>query len=108
MGIQLTNNASTTVPLAVTSTQTSLTVTTGTGVLFPILGAGDYFYATIQDVNNHFEIVKVTARTDDVMTMLRAQEDTLAIPFAANSRFEIRVTVENILSKFDDLDFLLL
>jgi hypothetical protein len=108
MAIKLTNNASTTVPLAVTSTQTSLTVTTGTGVLFPILGAGDYFYATIQDVNDHFEIVKVTARTDDVMTMLRAQEDTLAISFAANSRFEIRVTVENILSKFDDLDFLLL
>ena len=108
MGIQLTNNASTTVPLAVTSTQTSLTVTTGTGVLFPILGAGDYFYATIQDVNDHFEIVKATARTDDVMTIVRAQEDTLAIPFAANSRFEIRVTVENILSKFDDLDFLLL
>jgi hypothetical protein len=108
MGIQLTNNASTIVPLAVTSTQTSLTVAAGTGVLFPILGAGDYFFATIQDVNNHFEIVKVTARTDDVMTMLRAQEDTLAIPFAANSRFEIRVTVENILSKFDDLDFLLL
>lgn len=108
MSIKLTNNASTTVPLAVTSTQTSLTVTTGTGVLFPILGAGDYFYATIQDVNDHFEIVKVTARTDDVMTIVRAQENTLAIPFAANSRFELRVTVENILSKFDDLDFLLL
>jgi hypothetical protein len=108
MAIKLTNNASTTVPLAVTSTQTSLTVTTGTGVLFPILGAGDYFYATIQDVNDHFEIVKVTARTDDVMTIVRAQENTLAIPFAANSRFEIRVTVENFIAQFADIDFLLL
>jgi hypothetical protein len=108
MGIKLTNNAVTTIPSAVSSVQTSLTVTTGTGALFPILGGGDYFYATLSDVNNNFEIVKVTARTDDVMTITRAQESTLAIPFPANSRFELRVTVQNLLSKFDDLDFLLL
>lgn len=108
MGIQLKNNASTTVPLAVTSTATSLVVASGTGAEFPTLGAGDYFYATIQDVNNNFEIVKVTARADDTMTITRAQEGTLAIPFPANSRFELRVTVENMLSKFTDLDFLLL
>ena len=108
MGIQLKNNAATTVPLAISSTATSLVVASGTGAEFPTLGAGDYFYATIQDVNNHFEIVKVTARTDDTMTITRAQEGTLAIPFPANSRFELRVTVENMLSKFTDLDFLLL
>lgn len=108
MGIQLKNNASTTVPLAISSTATSLVVASGTGAEFPTLGAGDYFYATIQDVNNNFEIVKVTARTDDTMTITRAQEGTLAIPFPANSRFELRVTVENMLSKFTDLDFLLL
>jgi hypothetical protein len=77
-------------------------------VLFPILGTGDYFYATLQDVNNNLEIVKVTARTDDIMTLVRAQESTLAIPFPANSKFEIRVTVESIQSQLDDLDFLLL
>lgn len=108
MGIKLTNNASTTVPLSISSTVTSLSVATSTGAQFPVLGAGDYFYATIQDVNNHFEIVKVTARADDVMTIVRGQENTLAIPFPANSRFELRVTVENVLSKFDDLDFLIL
>jgi hypothetical protein len=108
MGIQLKNNASTTVPLAISSTDTSLTVAAGVGATFPVMGAGDYFYATIQDVNNHFEIVKVTARADDTMTIVRGQEGTLAIPFPANSRFELRVTVENVLSKFDDLDFLLL
>jgi hypothetical protein len=108
MGIKLTNNAFATVPSAVSSTQTTLTVATGKGALFPILGTGDYFYATLMDVNSNFEIVKVTARTDDVMTMVRAQESTLAIPFPANSRFEIRVTVENMLSKFTDLNFLLL
>ena len=108
MGVQLKNNASTTIPSSVSSTDTSLVVAAGTGAEFPTLGAGDYFYATIQDVNNHFEIVKVTARADDTMTVTRAQEGTLAIPFPANSRFELRVTVENMLSKFTDLDFLLL
>lgn len=108
MGIQLTNNASTTVPAAVSSTATSFVVATGTGNLFPALGASDYFYATLQDVNNNLEIVKVTARVDDTMTVLRGQENTLAIPFAANSRFELRVTVQNILSNITDQNYLLL
>ena len=108
MGLQLKNNASTTVPLAISSTATSLVVATGAGSGFPTLSTGDYFFATIQDVNNHFEIVKVTARADDTMTIVRAQEGTLAIPFPANSRFEIRVTVENMLATFTDQDFLLL
>ena len=38
MGIQLKNNASTTVPLVISSTATSLVVAAGTGVGFPILG----------------------------------------------------------------------
>jgi hypothetical protein len=108
MGIQLKNNASTTVPLAVSSTDTSLTVAAGAGATFPVLGTGDYFHATIQDVNNHYEIVKVTARTDDTMTITRGQEGTLAIPFPANSRFELRVTAQNLADVVESLDFLLL
>jgi hypothetical protein len=108
MGIKLTNNAIATVPSAVSSTQTTLTVAAGKGSLFPILGSGDYFYATLNDVNNNFEIVKVTARTDDVMTMTRAQEGTLAIPFPANSRFEHRITAATIRAIVDDADDYLL
>jgi hypothetical protein len=109
MGIKLTNNAFATVPSAVSSTQTSLTVATGKGALFPILGTGDYFYATLMDVSGNFEIVKVTARTDDVMTMVRAQEGTMAIPFPANSRFEHRITAATIAAIIDETnDYLLL
>lgn len=96
MGLILANNAATTVPGALSSTATSLTVTSGTGALFPILGSGDFFYATIQSITNAFEVVKVTARADDTMTIVRGQEGTLAIPFPANSRFELRVTAKNI------------
>lgn len=109
MGIKLTNNATALVPLSVSSTQTSLTVTAGKGALFPILGTGDYFFATLMDVSNNFEIVKVTARTDDVMTMVRAQEGTIAIPFPANSRFEHRITAATVKAIIDETqDYLLL
>lgn len=109
MGLKATNNATTTVTAAVASTDLSLTVATGTGILFPILGSGDYFYATLADVNNNYEVVKVTARTDDTMTIVRAQEGTLAIPFPANSRFELRVTAASIFESItSNYDFLLL
>jgi hypothetical protein len=108
MVLKITNNATTTVVGALTSAATSLTVAAGTGALFPTLGTGDYFQATLQDTNNNFELVRVTARTDDTMTIVRAQAGTLAIPFPANSRFEIRVTADNLQDYINSLDFLLL
>lgn len=109
MGVKVTNNATTTTVGAVSSTELSLTVASGTGALFPILSGSDYFYATLSDTNDNFEIVKVTARTDDAMTIVRAQEGTLALPFPANSRFELRVTAANIMESFiSNYDFLLL
>lgn len=108
MGIQLKNNAASTIPLAVSSTATTFTIATGDGVLFPTLGASDYFYATISSTTNNYEIVKVTARTDDTFTVVRGQEGTVAIPFSTNSRIELRVTVSNVRSILDDLDLLLL
>lgn len=108
MVLKITNNATTIVPLNIESTDTSLTVATGTGSLFPVLGAGDFFHATLSSAAGGMEIIKVTARADDVMTIERAQEGTLAIPFPANSRLEIRVTAGNLQNYVDSLDFLLL
>jgi hypothetical protein len=102
MAIQLKNNAFTTIPAGVSSTATSLTVATGDGAKFPVLGTGDVFYFTLIDVNNNYEIVQVTARTDDTMTIVRGQGDTLPIPFPPNSRAELRVTVENVLVAVGD------
>ena len=105
---KFTNNATTVVPAALTSITTSLVVAAGTGALFPTLGAGEYFKATLQDTSNNFEIVKVTARADDAMTVVRGQDGTLAIPFAVNSRFELRVLAGNAQEFLDSIDFLLL
>jgi hypothetical protein len=91
-----------------TSTATSITVATSTGALFPVLDTGDYFFATIQDTNSNLEIVKVTARAGDTMTILRGQYGTVAIPFASDSRIEVRVLAENMQDFIDGIDFLLL
>jgi hypothetical protein len=108
MVVKLKNNASTTIPAVVESSATEVTVAANTGSVFPSLTAGDYFYATISSVLDDYEVVKVTARSGDVLTILRAQEGTLALMFPANSQIALRVTVQNIQSIIDDLNFLLL
>lgn len=91
MPLKIANNAFAIVSSPVTSIQTSLTLSSGQGARFPSLGASDYFFATLVDVSGNYEIVQVTARTDDVLTIVRGQEGTIAIPFPANSRLELRV-----------------
>jgi|688.fasta_scaffold00761_47 hypothetical protein len=108
MVVKLKNNASTTIPNVVESSATEITVAANTGSVFPSLTAGDYFYATIASVENDYEVVKVTARSGDVLTVVRAQEGTLALLFPRNSQIALRVTVQNLQSIVDDLNFLLL
>lgn len=108
MVVKLKNNASAIIPNVVEASHTEITVAANTGSVFPTLTAGDYFYATIFSVDNDYEIVKVTARTGDVLTIVRAQESTLALLFPRNSQIALRVTVQNIQSVIDDLNFLLL
>lgn len=107
MGLILKNNAVSVIPAEISAVDTSLTLVTGTGSVFPALDVDDYFYATISSITNAYEIVKVTARTGDVLTVVRAQEGTTAISFPENSRIQIRVTVMNVADLIPD-DFLLL
>jgi hypothetical protein len=96
MGIQLKNNASGTLATTISASDTGITLTTGNGASFPALAAGDYFYATLGSTGGTQEIVKVTARSGDSMTIARAQESTTAQSFAAGSRLELRVTVQSV------------
>lgn len=107
MGVKLKNNAVSVLAADITSGQTSIDVYAGTGVLFPTLGVGDYFYATISSVANAYEVVKVTARSTDTFTIVRAQEDTTALSFPSGSRIELRVTAQSILDILNQ-DYLLL
>lgn len=102
MGIQLKNNASGTLATAINASDTGIVLTTGNGASFPALGASDYFYATLESTGGTQEIVKVTARSGDSLTIARAQEGTTANSFAAGSRIELRVTVGSVVGYVQD------
>jgi hypothetical protein len=94
MGIKLSNNANATLATGINSSATSITLTSGQGARFPSLSGGDYFYATLIDTSNNLEIVKCTARSTDVLTVVRAQESTTARAYNTGDRIEIRITAQ--------------
>lgn len=96
MGVKFANSAYATLASSITSSATSITLTTGQGARFPSLGAGDYFYATLIDTSNNLEIVKCTARSTDVLTVVRGQESTTARAYSAGDRIELRITAQGI------------
>lgn len=104
MPIKLANNASGTLATAISASDIGAVLTTGDGAEFPVLTAGDYFYATITSTAGTQEIVKATARSGDSLTIARAQENTIANSFAAGSRFELRVTAQSILDAIQDAE----
>jgi len=92
MALKFTNNASAT--LAANLSAGGQTVTASSLAGFPVLAAGDYTYATLASnaapATN--EIVKITAIVGAVATVVRAQQNTAAIPFVIGDTFQIRVT----------------
>ena len=103
MPIKLANNASTTLASPITAMDVGVVVASGTGALFPSLVTGEYFYATLTATSGTREIVKVTARVGDTMTIVRAQEGTTAAAFVSGSQFELRVTAQSVLDAVDDV-----
>lgn len=81
------NNAQTVLAAGISASATSLTVNSGTGALFPSATAGvSYFKLTLVDAatGQLSEIVHVTARSGDTMTITRGQEGTTARAWSAN------------------------
>lgn len=102
MGVLLKNNTSSLLVGSVSAGATSVVVTTGAGAGFPAVGVGDYFYATLVGPTGLYEIVKCTARVNDVLTIVRAQEGTVAIPFPDGSRIDLRVTAQSVIDAIND------
>jgi hypothetical protein len=93
MAVLFTNNAATNLASSITSIATSLTVTAGTGSLFPNPTASDYFLITLIGISGTpIEIVKCTARSTDTMTIVRAQEGTTASAFTGGDQVQLRIT----------------
>ena len=89
MAIQFSNLASTTLASGVSSSATSVSVTSAS--LFPTLGGGDYFYATL-GAGTGSEIVKVTAISGTTFTVIRGQDGTTAVSHSAGVQCALRVT----------------
>jgi hypothetical protein len=104
MGLKVTNNAFGTLNASINSSATTIVLVAGQGARFPTLSAGDYFYATLIDTSNNLEIVKVTARSTDTLTVVRAQDSTTARAYATNDRFELRPTAALFNEKANDAD----
>ena len=86
MALKAKNNATTNLASAITASDTTLTVTTGAGSKFSTLAVGEYFYATLSE-SSVIEIVKVTARSSDTFTVVRAQDNTAASAFTTAAKF---------------------
>jgi hypothetical protein len=90
------NNAKSTLDSSITNVATSLSVIAGHGARFPTITGSDYFLATLCQVSGgvevNFEIVKVTARSTDAFTIVRAQEGTTGLAYNAGDKVELRIT----------------
>ncbi len=91
------NNATSALAVSASNSATTLTLTTGHGAKFPSPTGGDYFMLTLVGLDSNsneaaWEIVKVTGRSNDVLTVVRAQESTSAVSWASGTRVEARAT----------------
>ena len=94
MGVQFANNAYSTLASSIGTSNTSITTAAGEGSRFPSasVAAGTYFFLTLIDTSNHYEIVKVTNRSGDTLTVVRGQDGTTARAFNTSDRLELRPT----------------
>jgi microcystin-dependent protein len=90
IGIKFTNNFSAPIAANISSSATTIALATGYGSLLPNYGVDEYEYITLTDSSNHIEIVKVTARSGDTLTVVRAQDNTVARAWTAGDRMSSR------------------
>lgn len=90
MAIKFTNFAYSTLAAGISGVSTTITLAGGTGSRFPTLSGSDYFYATLEDASLNREIVKVTARSTDTLTVVRGQDNTSARAWVTGDSIALR------------------
>lgn len=89
--IQIKNFARSTLAVGAAPAATTLTVAAGTGSLFPALTGAQYFYLTLENSGLTREIVKVTSRSGDNLTVVRGQDGTSALTWNAGDVAALRL-----------------
>lgn len=76
---------------------TAILLGAGQGSLFPPLPAGNWYYVTLVHATlATIEIVKVTAKAVDTLTVVRGQDGTSAASFTIGSVAEMRLTAQTL------------
>jgi len=98
------NNIVSKIAMSITDVQTSIVLNPGTGAAFPSPSSttGTFFAATLYDSTNTNEIVYVTARTADTLTVIRAREGTTARSWSVGSAIAVRLTADIIQDKLQN------
>jgi microcystin-dependent protein len=104
MPLQLTNNATSLLSLAIDSSIPTIRITSGDEANFPIasVASGNWFPVTVIDNAGNREIMKCTARTGVNLTVTRGQEGTVKRAFPLNARVEVRLTAGALIEQTSD------
>jgi hypothetical protein len=97
----LKNNAVSRLAVSVSAADLQLSVSAGDGAKFPALSAGQWFPITLIRADGVLEIIRVTGRNGDLLTIVRGQEGTAPLAFSAGDRVELRATAELMNGKMD-------
>jgi len=102
------NNAVSKLAANLSNVGLTITLTPGDGAKFPVLTGGQIFFGTLVRVDGTKEIVKVTARSTDTLTIVRAVESVAgvqtAFAFSAGDAFELRMTAGSLGDELDRID----
>lgn len=86
------NNVAGTIAANIGPADTAILLGAGQGSLFPALSGGNWYYATlVHNTLGTIEIVKVTAKVADTLTVVRGQDNTSATSFTTGSLVELRL-----------------
>ena len=106
--IQFANNAVSRLAANISNTATSISLTPGDGSKFPIIVSPMFSMATLVKTDGTTEVVKVTARSSDTLTVVRAAEAvgglSIAYAFTAGDKIEARMTSAGLSNELDRLD----
>lgn len=89
------NNVAGTLAANIGPSDTLILLAAGQGAGFPAPSGGDYFYATLVHITTGVvEVVQVTGRTGDTLTVVRGRDNTTAVAFTTGSIVELRLTAQ--------------
>ncbi len=101
------NNASSLLAASINNLDTVIQLSSGDGTLFPVFTAPEFFVATLEDDAGNIEVVQCTARTGDLLTVVRGFDNSVAQSFAmTTTRVELRLTaavVEEMIQRNGDI-----